>query len=195
MQTRPEGGHLKSQISAPDHAPIPQEQRALRHGSALSPCTTLPGRTARGTSFLLSPPAACKAKGKTPPGLHLATPARRAALGAMFFRKKTALPFPGLLVLSRGVHPDGEGGRRAEKGIGRRAQHPAPSRRSKNSPEMPCPEPRGEKGHQAPRSPCPQAPGVHGCVRGELASSPQPLPLFGARQLRSCKVSKKLPWR
>ena len=29
---------------------------------------------------------------------------------------------------------------------------------------------------------------------GEPASFPQPLPLFGAQELGSCTVSKKLPW-
>lgn len=32
-------------------------------------------------------------------------------------------------------------------------------------------------------------------MHGELLSSPQPLPLFGAQELESCIVSKKLPWR
>lgn len=31
-------------------------------------------------------------------------------------------------------------------------------------------------------------------TRGEPASFPQPLPLFGAQELESCTVSKKLSW-
>lgn len=31
-------------------------------------------------------------------------------------------------------------------------------------------------------------------AHGEPASFPQPLPLFGAQELRPCTVSKKLPW-
>lgn len=31
-------------------------------------------------------------------------------------------------------------------------------------------------------------------AHGEPASFPQPLPLFGAQELRSCTVSKRLPW-
>lgn len=59
---------------------------------------------------------------------------------------------------------------------------------------MLCLNPAWEKCHQAPCSSHPQAHGESGCMHGELLSSPQPLPLFGAQELGSCTVSKKLPW-
>lgn len=57
---------------------------------------------------------------------------------------------------------------------------------------MVCPKTRGHCVTRVP-GPHPQAPGEPICPQG-ASILPQLLPLFGAQELRSCTVSKKLPW-
>lgn len=58
-----------------------------------------------------------------------------------------------------------------------------------------CPKPRrGKSTTRLHAHPIPKHLGRLS-ARGEPASFPQPLPLFGAQELRSCTVSKKLPWQ